>query len=97
MTLKVKAWENSREKFITLTDIVSAVKNRREVFECSTIVNSTVTLTYEPLTNTDMVILNGQILTDGVNYDYTVSGYDIVFNNGVLTTVGHVKVDYRSL
>jgi len=40
------------------------------------------------------VILNGLVLTEGASYDYTRVDNTIVFNSGVLTPDGHIRVKY---
>jgi len=69
-------------------------KWEEEIFEVADIVNSRITLLFEPTENSQFVILNGSVLTNGVNYDYTISGKEVVFNTNVLTTTGHVLVKY---
>ena len=48
-----------------------------------------------PITNSEMVILNGLILTEGASIDYTIVDNVITFNSGVLTPTGLVSVKYN--
>ena len=66
----------------------------RDIFPVTGIVNRTIELTFLPTEFSEFVILNGDTLTDGVNYDYMINDNVIVFNQDVLTPVGHVLVKY---
>lgn len=65
-----------------------------EVFNCSVIINDTITLAREPFENSQFVFLNGVFMTMGADFDYTITGGVIVFNSNVLTNDGHVTVKY---
>ena len=69
-------------------------KWEEEIFEVDVITNQKIELLFAPTENSQFVVLNGSVLTNGVNYDYTISGKEVVFNNNVLTTTGHVLVKY---
>jgi len=94
MTLKVKAWENGQEKIIPLSDITGSVTRDRQIFDIAAIIGDEVTLTYAPQSLSEMVAVNGLIMTEGASYDYTISGAVITFNGGVLTQTGHVLINY---
>jgi len=74
--------------------VITSYDFGRMVFDVSTIVGNAITLAHVPATNSERVILNGLELTEGVSYDYTRVNNVITFNAGVLTTDGHIKVDY---
>ena len=98
MTIKIKAWEDSREVVISVNDLGQLGKKaRRTVIEVGDIVNNTVTLAFEPLTLEERVIYKGLEMTAGLDYDYTISGQDVIFNGGVLGLRGHVTINYYSL
>ena len=98
MTLKIKAWENSREKLIPLDEVTSVIRKDLKVVKLENITNNKITLDYTPLEHSERVVLSGLELTIGVEYDYTIQGMDIIFNSGVLWQAqGHVKVYYEHL
>ena len=68
----------------------------RDLFDIPTqIINGNqAVLAHIPITNTEMVVLNGLVLTEGATYDYTISNNIINFNSGVLTSDGLVRIDY---
>lgn len=56
-----------------------------------TVVNDTIktyTLTETPITDSQIVSLNGQVLSEGGSEDYTVSGKDIILNPSCVLFVG---------
>lgn len=57
----------------------------------------TITLTNAPISGTENVIINGQIVYEGVSEAYTISGSDIIFNGDVNLTSGYdkIRVDYN--
>jgi len=64
-------------------------------FDVSTITNESVTVSHNIWENSEFVILNGLVLTNGVTYDYTIiNDNEIKFNSGVLTNDGHVLIKY---
>lgn len=52
-------------------------------------------LAHTPIENSETVALNGQVLTDGASYDYTISGNVLTFNSGVLTPTGLLRIVYN--
>lgn len=98
MTLKIKAWEDSKEKVISINELIAAgLQRRRRTYQMGDISNDTILLEYLPIAYTERLVLNGLELTDGVEYDYTMDGQLITFNNGVLTQTGHITINYQSL
>lgn len=95
MTLRIKALLDSRERWIP-PETISGEIRRREIIEISSIVNDRVILQYEPLTNSEIIAVNGVLMASGVNYDYTITNSTVVFNSGVLTQNGHVLINYTS-
>ncbi len=66
-----------------------------EVFNVTTIVNETIGVLHDIWEHSELVAMNGLCLTNGASYDYTISNKkEIIFNNGVLTTDGHIMVKY---
>ena len=94
MVLKIRAWENNQEKVIPIADITGTINRAREVHEIADIVGDEITLSFVPLTYSDMIYLNGMMLTEGADYDYTLTGNVVSFNAGVLTQTGHVLINY---
>ena len=80
--------------YTTVTPTVQT-KYEREIFEIPTdIVADQITLIETPILKSEVVILNGLVLTEGANCDYTYIGNVISFNTDVLTADGMVRVDY---
>lgn len=76
-------------------DAVANYSFGMDVFEIPTqIIANTITLTNTPQTNSEVLALNGMVLTKGASYDYTISGKVITFNTGVLTSDGHCRINY---
>jgi len=94
MVLKVRAFDVDGEKVIPISTIVGAVKLGREIFEMGDIVSDTITLLLPPHTNSETVIVNGLVMTEGATYDYTLLNDTLTFNGGVLTQTGHVLINY---
>jgi len=65
-----------------------------EHFDCASITNDTIELLYKPTDGSLFVFLNGQYLSEGDSYDYTLSEKTISFNQDVLTTTGLLTVKY---
>lgn len=66
----------------------STVTNNKETFILSSgdITNQFVTLAHTPKTgSTDLLVQGGGVQLEGSSYDYTVSGAEIVFQNGLAT------------
>ena len=94
MVLKVKAWENNKEKIIPLSDITGSVTRGRDIFDISSISGDQISLAFAPLEYSEIVVVNGLIMTEGAGYDYEITGTTVNFNGGVLTQTGHVLVNY---
>lgn len=94
MVLKVRAFENNEEKIIPISDITGTINRAREIFDVSAIVAEEITLSFSPLEYSEMVVLNGLVMTNDIACDYTLAGNVITFNSGVLTNSGHVLINY---
>ena len=92
--LKVKAWENNKEKIIPLSDITGSVTRGRERFLIENIVGDEINLTFAPLEFSESVVVNGLVMDEGAGEDYVLSGTTINFNGGVLTQTGKVLINY---
>ena len=98
MTIRIQGIEDSRKVYISLSDIVAGAQTRRrEIIDVTSIVQQEHELLYMPLDLSETVVHNGLVLTDGVEYDYVLSGKTITFNNDVLTPTGHILINYYSL
>lgn len=66
-----------------------------EVFNISGIVSNTITTAFSIWDNSQFIFVNGLAMTNGNDYDYTMTDQrTIVFNSNVLTQSGHVLVKY---
>ena len=92
--IKIRAFENNEEKLIPISQITGSITRGREVFDITNIINDEITLANTPLALSEMVVVNGLVMTEGTSYDYVVSGNTITFNGGVLTQTGHVLINY---
>lgn len=96
--IKIKAWQDSREIIINVADLITLGQlRRRHMVKVEDMVNSTIELDYQPLELSEEVYVNGLMMSNGVDLDYTLSGNLVTFNVGVLTQSGNVLINYYSL
>lgn len=94
--IKIKAWEDSRELLIPISQITNTVQRGREVYDINQALLDTpiITLSEYPLVNGETIVVNGLTLTEGSQYDYTIALNILTFNVGILPKQGHVLINY---
>lgn len=99
MTIKIRAFENGKEKIIPIDKILERETRARLVVDIDTnlLTAREVELIHSPVNLTENVYVNGQLLAEGSNYDYTISGKKIIFNVGILPRKGHILINYKYL
>lgn len=94
--LKIRAWEDNEEKIIPISNITGTVKKDRLIVDIDQplLLNPVIILPYTPQTYGELVHVNGLLMAEGSNCDYTISGNVITFNVGILPKAGHVQINY---
>lgn len=95
--LKIRAWDNSKEVIIAVDDITGSIKKGRKIVEIDQALrdNPIITLDDYPLSFSELVVLNGMVMTEGSNYDYTINLNVVTFNVGILPKKGHILINYN--
>jgi len=72
----------------TVVTILGAGTTTKDLFTVVNPLAKTITLSHVPITDSEIVTLNGLLLRPGLSNDYTVSGNQVTFTTGVTLTVG---------
>lgn len=72
------------------------LSSAKENFDiASDVVANKITLSNAPATSSEMVAVNGLIMSVGNLLDYTILSNIITFNSGVLPSSGNITINYN--
>ena len=88
-----------REKLINFDNVLARNSRKTEVHEIDLALRTSkeIVLEEHPIVDSETVVINGLVMTEGVDYDYTFTTNVLTFNNLVLPARGHVRIRYEYL